>query len=139
MVDLSFSDAAPIMSDLSERLKHMKPTPIFFYPYIKRVLSEAWEKENPVFPMDIKIPKSNKYLLRKDFEPEYVIHLEEPVKMSDGTPIWFENTMDQAYFRCGYENMDARFVSRQKIDMEFIRATCSATSSMRNAAGPLWD
>ena len=138
MVSLSFADVAPVLEDFTKEdgyLKKLRPTPIFFFPYLKRVLETQWKKEQPQYPMDIKIPKPNKFLLQKDFEPAQVIHLEEPIKMSDGTPMWFETTMDQAWLRFGYENMDARFISKQKFDMEFIRATCSAIStSVRNAA-----
>lgn len=128
MVQLSFADATPVLDELRDvHLDKLRPKPICFYPYLKRVLGTQWEKLKPQFPMDIKIPKPNRYLLQKDFEPAQVIHLEEPLRMEDGTPVWFENTMDQAYLRFGYENMDARFISSQKFDMEFIRATCSAT------------
>ena len=135
MVSLSFPDVDPTLRAFIEKLKDLRPTPVFFYPYLKRVLEDQWEKQKPQFPMDIKIPKPNKYLLKKDFEPAQVIHLEEPVRMSDGTPIWFEETTSQAYVRLGYDNMDARYICSQKFDMEYIRATCSATSVLlRNAA-----
>ena len=131
MVSLSFAEAAPVLGDLKENhLKKLRPTPIYFFPYLKRVLETQWEKEAPTFPMDIKIPKSNKYLLQKDFEPAQVIHLEEPIRMSDGTPMWFETTMDQAWLRFGYENMDARFISKQKFDMEFIHGFLGGSSGL---------
>lgn len=128
MVNLSFAEASPILEDVSKKLEKLRPTPVFFYPYLKRVLETQWEAEQPQFPMDIKIPKSNKYLLKKDFEPAQIIHLEEPVKMSDGTPMWFENTMDQAYIRLGYDNMDARYICKQKFSMEFIHGFLGGSS-----------
>ncbi|WP_289743832.1 hypothetical protein [uncultured Duncaniella sp.] len=135
MVSLSFADVAPTLDVFKKKLKDLRPTPVFFYPYLKRVLEEQWEKQKPQFPMDIKIPKPNRYLLKKDFEPAQIIHLEEPVRMSDGTPIWFEETTNQAYVRLGYDNMDARYICSQKFDMEYIRATCSVTSTLlRNTA-----
>lgn len=128
MVSVDFAQMSPVLTAFSERFKDLRPEPVYFYPYLKRVLETAWEKEKPQFPMDIKIPKENKYLLKKDFEPAQIIHLEEPVRMSDGTPIWFENTMSQAYLRFGYDNMDARYISQQKFDMEFIHGFLGGSS-----------
>lgn len=128
MVSLSFAEASPVLEDIGKKLEKLRPTPVFFYPYLKRVLETQWKAEQPQFPMDIKIPKPNKYLLKKDFEPAQVIHLEEPVKMSDGTPMWFETTMDQAYIRLGYDNMDARYICKQKFNMEFIHGFLGGSS-----------
>ncbi len=128
MVSLSFADVAPTLGVFEKKLKDLRPTPVFFYPYLKRVLEEQWEKQKPQFPMDIKIPKPNKYLLKKDFEPAQIIHLEEPVRMSDGTPIWFEETTNQAYVRLGYDNMDARYICSQKFDMEYIHGFLGGSS-----------
>lgn len=128
MVSVGFEQLSPVLSEFGERFKDLRPAPVYFYPYLKRVLETAWEKEKPQFPMDIKIPKPNKYLLKKDFEPAQIIHLEEPVRMSDGTPMWFETTMDQAFLRFGYDNLDARYISKQKFNMEYIHGFLGGSS-----------
>ncbi len=128
MISLPFAEASPVLQEVKKKLDKMRPTPVYFYPYIKRVLETQWESEQPKFPMDIKIPKDNKHLLKKDFEPAQIIHLEEPIKMDDGTPMWFESTMDQAYVRLGYDNLDARFICKQKFNMEFIHGFLGGSS-----------
>ncbi len=130
MIELPFAEASDVLGDIKERLKAMKPTPVNFYPYLKRVLNEQYEKLKPQYPKDIKIPKDTAHLLRQDFEPEYVIHLEDVPRMEDGTPMWFETSEDQCWLRFGYNNMDARFISDQKLSMEYIRATCSTISAV---------
>ena len=128
MVAVDFAQMSPMLEEFAKRYDKLRPEPVYFYPYLKRVLTTAWEQEKPQFPMDIKIPKPNKYLLKKDFEPAQIIHLEEPVHMSDGTPMWFETTMDQAWLRFGYDNLDARYLSRQKLNMEYIHAFLGGSS-----------
>lgn len=128
MTNLSFAEATPILEELKNRAVKLRPEPVYFYPYLRRVLIEQYEKLNPSYPMDIRVAKENKYLLKGDFEPQQVIHLEEPVRMSDGTPMWFERTDSEAFLRFGYKNCDARYISDAKIDMEYIRMTCSTIS-----------
>ena len=122
MVSVDFEQMTPMLDEFKVRYEKLRPEPVYFYPYLRRVLQTAWEQEKPQFPMEIKIPKPNKYLLKKDFEPAQIIRLEEPVRMSDGTPMWFETTMDQAWLRFGYDNLDARYLSKQKLNMEYIHA-----------------
>ena len=129
MINLSFPEAAPIISELDSRMAKLRPDPIYFYPYLKRVLTTRFEELKPQYPQTIKIPKETKYLLKGDFEPEQTIILNEPVRMEDGTPMWFDTSESQLYLRFGYTNCDARYISSIKLDMEFIRATCSATNS----------
>lgn len=128
MIPVDFAQISPVLDEIGNRLEHFKPEPLFFYPYLKRVLEIQWKKENPQFPMDVKIPAENKYLLKKEFEPAQIIHLEGPVKMDDGTPMWFENSSSQIWLRFGYDNMDARFLSKQKFDMEFIHGFLGGSS-----------
>lgn len=134
MTNLSYAEAAELLQQIGPKdgssgmIKKLKPQPVFFYPYLKRVLETQWEELKPQFPMDIKIAKANKYLLKGDLEPETVIHLEEPIRMKDGTPMWFESTASEAFLRFGYINCDARYICNTKFDMEYIRATCSAIS-----------
>lgn len=90
---------------------------------MKRVLKAQWEKLKPKYPQIIKIPKDNKHLLKGDFEPLYTITLKEPVRMEDGTPMWFENSSEEIWLRFGYKNLDARFISDERLSMEYIRAT----------------
>lgn len=128
MTNLSFGEAAPLISEYVEKMKSLRPEPVFFYPYLTRVLEERWDKLQPQFPMDIKIPKENKYLLKGDFDPEYVIHLDEPIRREDGTPMWFENSSDEVFLRFGYTNCDARYICDQKMNMEFIHAFLGGSS-----------
>ena len=132
MIVLKHSDIQPMISRIIDQKKALRPKPVYFYPYLKRVLKEdmaAATKEGIfTFPMEIKIPKSNKYLLQGDFEPEYVIRLEQPPTLDDGTPFWFNNSMDQCYLRYGYKNLDARKISDAKIDMEYIHTFLGGSS-----------
>lgn len=128
MIAIPSTDMSDMISDVKGRLKDLRPPPLYFYPYLKRVLTTQWELEKPQFPMEIKIPKPNKFLLQKDFEPAQIIRLEEPVRMSDGTPMWFSNTMDQAFLRFGYDNLDARYISQQKFSMEYIHGFLGGSS-----------
>lgn len=128
MTNISFQEASVMLDKMKESLASLKPEPVFFYPYLKRVLTERWEKEKPEFPMTIRIAKENKYLLKGDFEPAQIITLEEPLRREDGTPVWFSSTANEAFLRFGYKNCDARYISDSKLDMEFIRATCSTIS-----------
>ena len=125
---VEFDEVANIAGKFNEAYKDLKPTPVFFYPYLKRVLETRFKELNPQFPMDIKIPKSNKALLKGDFEPEKVIHLEEPLRREDGTPIWFSTTASEMFLRFGYRNLDARYISDAKMDMEYIHAFLGGSS-----------
>lgn len=128
MVNLSFAEATPTIMELKEKMNSLKPPPVFFYPYLTRVLTERWEKEKPQFPMEIKVAKENKFLLKGDYEPAQIIRLEEPLRREDGTPIWFSSTADEAFLRFGYNNLDARYICDQKLNMEFIHAFLGGSS-----------
>jgi len=125
---MDFNEMVTQLDKVAEAAQHIKPAPVLFYPYLKRVLKKDLEETELKFPMDIKIPKSNKYLLQQDFSPEYIIHLEEPVKMSDGTPMWLNTSEKQVYYRLGYDNLDARRICEAKIDMEFIHTFLGGSS-----------
>lgn len=128
MTNLAFQEMGEMLSVVAKASANIRPSPVFFYPYLKRVLEEDRAETKLTFPCDIKIPKSNKYLLKQDFEPEYVIHLEKPVEMSDGTPMWLGTSEKQIYFRLGYENLDARRISKFKVDMEYIHTFLGGSS-----------
>lgn len=128
MNSLSFNEAIPVLEELKNRAEKLKPEPVYFYPYLKRVLETQFESLKPQYPMDIAIPKENKYLLKGDLEPAKIIHLEEPIKMHDGTPMWFETTAKQMFLRFGYTNCDARYISNVKLDMEYIHSFLGGSS-----------
>lgn len=128
MISLGFDQASPVLKDLADRVEKIKPEPIYYFPYLERVLTEAWEQGHPEYPMEVKLPKPNKYLLKGDFEPAQVIRIEKPIMTDRGQPMWFENTMDQAWLRFGYSNLDARFISTQKLNMEYIHAFLGGAS-----------
>lgn len=128
MISLTYSDVAPRIVELKKMGSKVRPKPVRFYPYLKRVLDADRENEFPSYPMDIKLAKANKYLLRGDFEPESVIHLEKPVEMDDGTPMWFNSSSPQVWLRFGYTNLDARDICMEKLDMECIHGFMGGSS-----------
>lgn len=128
MTNLTYSEAALLLPELATRVNKLKPEPVFFFPYLKRVLETQFETLKPQYPMDIKIPKENKYLLKGDLEPAAVIHLEEPIRREDGTPMWFESSANEVFLRFGYTNCDARYLSDIKMDMERIHAFLGGSS-----------
>lgn len=128
MTNLTFAEATPVLGELKSMVGKLRPSPVYFYPYLKRVLNERFEELKPQYPMDIRVAKENKYLLKGDFEPEQIIHLEEPIRMDDGTPMWFEDSANEIFLRFGYENCDARYISKVKLDMEFIHAFLGGSS-----------
>ena len=128
MIGLSFNEVTDIASEFEEKFKELRPTPVFFFPYLSRILKERFEKLNPQFPMEIKIPKNNQALLKGDFEPAKIITLDKPICRDDGTPMWFESTANEMFLRFGYKNLDARFISDEKMDMEYIHAFLGGSS-----------
>lgn len=128
MINLPFTELSTELDKVLAVSKTIRPTPLFFYSYLKRVLEEDMATSPPTYPMEIKIPKENKYLLKQDFEPQYIIRLEEPVRMSDNTPMWIGTSESQCYMRLGYENLDARKISSFKIDMEYIHTFLGGSS-----------
>lgn len=116
-------DYNKIILELNERAKAMKPLPIYFYPYLTRVLNTHFNEIKPEFPMVIKLPQESSRLLKGDLEPKEVLTIEKPLLLHDGvTPVWFGNSSEQVYARFGYRNMDARYISTERFDMEFIHA-----------------
>lgn len=130
MYDLSLSEMRPVLSMVSEAVDtKLRPVPIMFFKYLDRLLQEDRKQSKLTFPMTIKIPKPNKYLLRKDFEPAYVIELKEPLTMDDGeTPIWLNSSTKQIYLRFGYKNNDGRYLSDEKLSMEYIHCFMGGSS-----------
>lgn len=129
MIDVNFSDLTDFIGVYNHEMEHFKPEPVFCFPYLKRVLNEQFEKLKPTlkFPMEIKLPKEEKDLLAGDFEPKQVIRLEKPIMWED-VPIWFESTMEQAYLRFGYKNLDARYISDVALSMECIHGFLGGSS-----------
>lgn len=128
MTNLGFAEASPLITEMTEKAKKLRPEPVYFYPYLKRVLETRFEELKPEYPQDIRIAKENKYLLKGDYEPEKVIHLEEPIRREDGTPVWFGTTSGEAFLRFGYTNCDARYISQVKFDMEYIHGFLGGSS-----------
>lgn len=129
MIDVNFSNLTSFLDVYNHEMEHFKPEPVFCFPYLKRVLNEQFKKLEPTlkFPMEIKLPKEEKDLLAGDFEPKQVIRLEKPILWED-TPIWFESTMEQAYLRFGYKNLDARYISDIALSMECIHGFLGGSS-----------
>lgn len=128
MINLAFSDVKKNLDAIGGMDKQLRPPPVFFYPYLKRVLEEDIERNNPEGPVDIKVAPENKYLLKGEFEPKQIIHLDGPVRMDDGTPMWFNSSAGECYLRFGYENLDARKISSLKLDMEYIHGFLGGSS-----------
>lgn len=137
MTNLTFAEAAPLLDEMKLKLEGLRPAPIFFYPYLGRVLGQQKEIVKPKYPMTINIAPENKYLLRGITDPAYTITIEEPIKNANGDEMWFESSASESFLRFGYENNDPRHISSLKLDMEYIRATCSTISSISTKCGAL--
>lgn len=120
MYEVPFDMVSDNMEKLQAASKKLKPPPVDFYPYLKRVLTERFEELKPEFPQTIKIAKDYAHLMAHDLEPAQVITLTEPITMEDGTPMWFESACKEAYFRPGFDNMDARHIAKTHFDNEYI-------------------
>ena len=66
--------------------------------------------------------------MRGDFEPKQVITLDSPIVMDDGTPMWFNTSSSEIWLRFGYENLDARKISRIPMNMEYIHGFLGGSS-----------
>lgn len=130
MVSMPFSDIQKNLELMSsvEMEKDLRPKPVNFYPYLRRVLEGDRAASFPEYPMDIKVAPENKYLLKGDFTPKQIIHLDAPVTMDDGVPMWFNSSAGECFLRFGYENLDARKISSVKMDMEFIHGFLGGSS-----------
>lgn len=128
MYDLEFGEIASNITSYNHLMENLRPTPIYFYPFLERVLTEQFNKVKPQYPMTIKIPKPLPYLLKGDLEPAQIIEIPEPLTIGSGVPIWFEDTSKQAYLRFGYRNMDARYIGDDKFDMEYIHGFLGGSS-----------
>lgn len=132
MIQLDFSQTSSVLSEYKATVGNLRPQPLYYFNYLHRVLSESFERENPVYPMEIKIPKDNMHLLRGDFEPAQIIRIDKPIMMplSDKgeVPMWFSQSAKQAWLRFGYKNLDARHISDNKLDMEYIHGFLGGSS-----------
>lgn len=128
MTNVAYGEANAMLSVLQDKMGSLRPKPIFFYPYLARVLEQQFQALKPQYPMQINIAPENKYLLKKELEPAQVITLEEPIKDSQGHPMWFESSINEIFLRFGYTNCDARYISTVKMDMEFIHAFLGGSS-----------
>lgn len=128
MINVAFSEVQKNLDTIAGMDKQLRPPPVFFYPYLKRVLDADVEKNNPEGPVEIKVAPENKYLLKGEFEPKQIIQLDGPVRMDDGTPMWFNSSAGEVFLRFGYENLDARKLSTVKMDMEYIHGFLGGSS-----------
>lgn len=128
MLSLEYKELSPCIDELSRLSENLKPEPLRFYSYLKRVL--AWDRDNlPLqFPHTVKIPKPNKYLLKGDLEPLQTIVLDKPPMMDSDEPFWCNTSEKQVYLRFGFENMDAREMCTERLDGEYIHAFLGGSS-----------
>lgn len=109
--------------DFVRNYKHamdeFKPTPIYCFPYIQRVLKEEFAKQTPRYPQDILIPQSTEEMLKGNMEPLKVIHLDSPVMWED-CPIWFGDSRKEVFLRYGYVNLDARYISNVALGSDVL-------------------
>lgn len=131
MLSSNFQLYNDMVQRICERSKELRPKPLLFYPYLRRVMD--WDKRNGAaitFPYTVRIPKSNKELLKGDFEPAYTFTLQEPVCLDDEehTPIWFTETGGGMHLRFGFVNNDARDVSAIPLDQEYIHMFLGGSS-----------
>lgn len=128
MYNLNYHELGETLTSLEEKVSKLKPPPVMFFPYLKRCLEADRRAEDMTYPRTIKIPKANKYLLQGDFEPEYEIHLEKPVETQDGIPMWLNACDDQVWLRFGYKDRDVRFLSDERLSMEYIHSFLGGAS-----------
>ena len=123
MLQMNLADITPQLNELEKRSTKLNPPPVLFYKYLKRVLEEDTIEFSTEYPRTIRIPKDNKYLLKGDFEPAQEIVIEKPITLDEdkgGSPIWFCDPSKKAYLRFGYENLDARKLSKIELSSTFI-------------------
>lgn len=111
MYTIEFESLMKFVNTYNRKFDDFKPVPIDCLGYVKRVLNEEFKAIAPKYPMDILLPPSTQEMLKGNLKPAQVIHLEEPVIWED-TPIWFGDSRKEVFLRFGYENLDARFISR---------------------------
>lgn len=128
MLTLDFQVIGQQIEKIASLSKELRPKPLLFYPYLKRVLEWDMNHEPITFPYTVNIPKSNKYLIRGDFTPAYTIQLDSVPTMDDGTPIWFNETGGGMFLRFGFVNNDARQVSAIPMNQEFIHGFLGGSS-----------
>ena len=113
----------------AEEYNSMRPNPLWFNEYIRRVLAEDEETMKPVYPYTVKIPKDNKYLLRGDYSPEKIITINEPIKTDDGaSSIWTMNSAKRAYIRFGYKDCDPRYICDLSLSSDLIHCFLGGSS-----------
>ena len=111
MYDIPFELLMKFVNNYNSKFEDFKPVPIDCLKYVKRVLKEEFKISGVKYPMDINIAPSTQEMLKGNLKPVQVIHLDEPV-MWDDTPMWFGDSRKEVFLRFGYENLDARFISR---------------------------
>lgn len=132
MLDIGWDVSSRTIDNYKEIIEKFKPKPLFYFPYLRRVLTDMYKREQPQYPMTIKIPKVSSELMRGDFEPAYTITLKEPPLMTlgegDPIPMWFENSSNQAWLRFGFRNLDARNLSDEQLSQEYIHGFLGGSS-----------
>lgn len=84
--------------------------------FFMQIFPKLSKKTEFAYPYTVGIPKSIQHLLEKDFEPEYTITVNEPIK-GIYTDNWFANSTKGVYLHgCGYVNGDNRYLAQQKLD-----------------------
>lgn len=99
------------INSYNHKFEDFKPVPIDCLNYVKRVLNEEYRFLNIKYPMDINLAPPTQEMLKGNLKPVQVIHLEHPIMWED-TPMWFGDSRKEVFLRFGYENLDARFISR---------------------------
>lgn len=111
-----------------ELVKDLKPVPIFFDKYVRRVLNEQFEQLKPQYPQVIKIAPTCQEMLKGNMNPSAIITIDEPIRLDDGTPIWFESASNECFLRFGYTNFDARYIGKDILSMEYIHGFLGGSS-----------
>lgn len=79
------------------------------------------------FPYDVKIPKSIPDMLKGDFEPAKVLHIEKPFECEWG-PMWFGSTTEGIKLRYGNVNGDSRYPSQYELGDKIAHGIMAGTT-----------
>lgn len=127
MYEIPFNDLITFLNAYARKFDNFKPVPIDCFKYVKRVLKEEFELSKPKFPLEVKLPPPTTEMLKGNLKPIKTLHLASPI-MWDDSPIWFGDSRKEVFLRFGYENLDARFISRVPLGSKVLHGFLGGAS-----------
>lgn len=129
MLDLELPNFLDLLTDLSSRMKTLKPPPIWGISYFEKLLSSQWQQQSPSFPMTIRIPPPTQEMLAGNMEPQQVFQIDKPFTWGpNNIPIWFTNSSKGVNLRLGYKNLDIRQFSNVSLSDAYIHGFLGGSS-----------